>query len=160
MLTPPTDSLYKFIAIAGIVMVLWGAAFPWNKANEYGLQAVELRSAIKATGEKSRILQLQYDQLTQKGKTLTPQSQDYAAEKQAIENHKMKLYLELLATQNPVDIKSEKLKVLEEAQITYRNIGWASLAAGILFTLVGFFLWYTKIQRHVDAQTANPNRNT
>ncbi|TOJ57438.1 hypothetical protein CGI36_23640, partial [Vibrio parahaemolyticus] len=34
MLTPPTDNLYKFMAVFGLIMILSSGAFWWKASNE------------------------------------------------------------------------------------------------------------------------------
>lgn len=154
MITPPTDSLYKFVAIAGVIMILWGSAFPWNKAYELKLQAVELDGRIQSVSQKAEQLKLQYDKLTSERKALDPKSEDYEIKKEAIKSKKMDLYIQMLESQNPTDIDIQKLKVMHEAQVVYNRVGWTSLLCGIVFVIFGFAAWYVKIQRHLDMEVS------
>jgi hypothetical protein len=156
MITPPTDSLYKFIAIAGVVMILWGSAFPWNKAYELKLQAVDLDGKIHSVSQKAEQLKLQYAKLNSERKALDPKSEDFEVKKAAIKSEKMSLYIQMLEAQHPTDIDEKKLKVMHEAQVVYDRIGWASLIFGIVFVIFGFAAWYIKIQRHLDIEVSSP----
>ena len=149
MLTPPTDSLYKFCAIAGLVMALWGGAFPWNKGYEAKLEAAQLRAQIKAVGQKAEQLQAQYDELTREQKALTSSSAS-ETEREEIRAKKRDLFIKLIEATNPVDTGLERLQVVEEAVITYQQIGWASILLGGVFMLGGFMAWYFRIQRYID----------
>ena len=60
MISPPTDSLYKFIAISGVVLFLWGAAFPWNKAYELKLQSIDLAGKIEIASHQAQKLNEKY----------------------------------------------------------------------------------------------------
>lgn len=149
MISPPTDSLYKFCAIVGLVMALWGAAFPWNKSYEAKLEGAKLRAEIKAAGEKAKQLQARRDALTHELYALAsaPASE---LEKQEIRAKKRDLDIALIEATYPVDIGLERIKVIEEATTTYIRIGWTSLALGVFFTLLGFLAWYFRIQRYID----------
>jgi hypothetical protein len=149
MLTPPTDSLYKFLAIAGLVMVMWGAAFPWNKAYETRLEGAQLRAEITAVGERAKQLQGQYYELTKELQRLETSTTD-DAKKHTLRVEKRDLFIKLLDAQHPIDFGLEKIEVIEEANKTYERIGWVSVSLGIILTLAGFFGWYYKIQQYLD----------
>jgi hypothetical protein len=135
-------------------MVLWGAVFPWNKAHELEMNSIVLRGKIKAVSTKAEQLKLQYAQLTSEGKSLDLKLEDYKLKKEAIKSKKMKVYIQMIDVQSPVDIELEKLEVLTSAQKTYERIGWASIVSGVLFILLGFTTWYFKIQRYIDSDIA------
>ena len=149
MFTPPTDSLYKLCAIAGLIMVLWGAAFPWKKGYEAKLEAAQLRAQIKAVGEKAEQLQAQYDDLTREQKALAS-STDSATERERIRLKKLDLFIKLIEAKHPVDTGLEKSRVVEQASATYRQIGLASIVLGGVLMVGGFTAWYFRIQRYID----------
>lgn len=49
-LQPPTDNLYKFMAILGLLLWVGGAVYPWTKAYELQIQVIELTADIKRAG--------------------------------------------------------------------------------------------------------------
>jgi ATP-dependent Zn protease len=158
MISPPTDSLYKFIAISGIVMLLWGAAFPWNKAHELKLQSVDLAGTIESVSQRSQQLQIKYDKLNSKLKALTSSAKDFVTKKEAIKAQKAMLYIQMLEDQLPANIDEKKLRVMVEAQNEYNNIGWASISVGFIFVFIGFWSWYFKIQRHLDRRMTSEEK--
>ncbi|MCA2997687.1 MAG: hypothetical protein ING75_03700 [Rhodocyclaceae bacterium] len=145
MISAPTDSLYKFLAIAGVVMVLWGAAFPWNKAYEARLEGAVLRADIRVVGEKAVQLKGQNDELSRQLEAANDESL-----KQALRAKKRDLYIQLIEAQHPVNIGLEKVKVVDEANQMYMRIGWISVTGGAALTLIGFVAWYFRIQQYVD----------
>ena len=147
MLSPPTDSLYKFVAITGVAMVLWGAAFPWSKAYEAKLESVQVRGDIKAAGAIAAQLQVQIDELTAQLKDGQRVS-EFDAE--GIRARQRDLLLKLLEANRPADVGIEKLKVIDGANATYERLGWASVLVGSIFAVTGFVTWYIRVQRYVD----------
>jgi len=51
MLQPPTDNLYKFMAIIGLMLWIGGALYPWQKAYEMERELITLQAEIKYAQE-------------------------------------------------------------------------------------------------------------
>ena len=47
MLQPPTDNLYKFMAIIGLIIWVAGVWYPWTKAYEVEKEHITLEAEIK-----------------------------------------------------------------------------------------------------------------
>lgn len=47
MLQPPTDNLYKFMAIIGLIIWVGGGWYPWTKAYEVEKELITLEAEIK-----------------------------------------------------------------------------------------------------------------
>ena len=52
MLQPPTDNLYKFMAIFGLILWVGGALYPWTKAYEVEKEMITLKAEIKHAQEQ------------------------------------------------------------------------------------------------------------
>ena len=52
MLQPPTDNLYKFMAIFGLILWIGGALYPWTKAYEVEKELITLEAEIKHAQEQ------------------------------------------------------------------------------------------------------------
>ena len=63
MFTPPTDSLYKFIAIFGLIILGWGVVFPWQQSYDYKHKTVELKSIIDKSRNNAELLKEKYQLL-------------------------------------------------------------------------------------------------
>lgn len=46
MIHPPTDNLYKFMAIVGLLLWVGGALYPWSKAYEIEKEVISLEAQI------------------------------------------------------------------------------------------------------------------
>lgn len=152
MITPPTDSLYKFMAIFGLVILGWGIVFPWQKSYDYKLKIVELKSTIDRSKNKVEHINQSYNLLVMERKRIEQDvsSSESSLKKAAIDNKKQQLYIELLESQQPVDEKIEIMGVLTEALFIYKLMGFVSIIIGLLLTMAGFWFWYAKIQKHID----------
>ena len=52
MLQPPTDNLYKFMAIFGLILWVGGALYPWTKAYEVEKELITLEAEIQHAQEQ------------------------------------------------------------------------------------------------------------
>jgi len=157
MITPPTDSLYKFIAIAGLAMLLWGASFPWIKAYEAELQSSELRAHIKSVSQKADQLRALYETIGLEIEQLRKSpSEDMKYQK--LRTEQRDIAIKLIETQLPVDIGIGRIEVIEKANMTFNIIGKVSVACGFIFILVGFLTWYFKVQRYLDRDIQEPKK--
>ena len=51
MLQPPTDNLYKFMAIIGLMLWIGGVLYPWTKAYEVEREIIMLEAEVKYAQE-------------------------------------------------------------------------------------------------------------
>lgn len=52
MFQPPTDNLYKFMAIIGLILWVGGALYPWTKAYEVGKELITLEAEVQHAQEQ------------------------------------------------------------------------------------------------------------
>ena len=52
MLQPPTDNLYKFMAIIGLILWVGGALYPWTKAYEVEKELISLEAEVQHAQEQ------------------------------------------------------------------------------------------------------------
>lgn len=149
MIAPPTDSLYKFAAIVGLVMVLWGVAFPWNKSHELRIEVAELKALGDETRMKGDRLRDEFEMLSGKLEAILESDGD-KSEIQDIREQKREVYIKLLETVHPFDSRLERIKVLQDVIETYRIVGWSSVIVGTVFMVFGFITWYFRVQQYLD----------
>ncbi len=156
MITPPTDSLYKFIAIAGLIILGWGVAYPWDKGIEYKLKVADTEAEVKKGKLRVDHLKSLYDSLKSEEAKIKsgPKNHDNDLMLTAIDVKKQKLYIDILESQQPSDDRIAVLNVLQEALTSYRIMGVVSIIAGLLLSVTGFLLWYIRIQKYVDEKVA------
>lgn len=161
MISPPTDSLYKFLSITGLVILLWGATFPWQKSYEYRLEEANLLALVTNLGNKQEYLEERFDSL-EKSKINIENNKTKNNEKSIlkIEREQNEIQVEIIDIENKINTKVATMKVLKEALDTYQIIGWLSVGIGFLLTVLGFYYWYVKVQRHIDTGVIGDGQET
>jgi hypothetical protein len=53
LLQPPTDNLYKFMAILGLMLWIGGVLYPWTKAYELEKEIIFLEAQVSQSKENS-----------------------------------------------------------------------------------------------------------
>lgn len=177
LLKPPTDNLYKFAAIFGLVLIVVGFVFPpwvfYRSSLEY-LKSLagedELNAYKKFADERSRTLdartQQARDELDQIQKqrdslqTNTITSSETERLESAIRDAKKQLeILEDASQESTLNLELKTAQAKQQRTFSTnesRNarflmyLGWSLAAIGGLFSIVGFGLWYWNVQRHLD----------
>jgi hypothetical protein len=155
MFSPPTDSLYKFIAIFGLIILAWGVAFPWQKAQEFKFKLIEIKAEVKANNNISKRINASYQLLIKERNLIKSDDPERDLKEAAIDKRKQEMYIQLIETQLPVDEKVETLKVVKNSLTIYKMLGWFSICAGFILMISGFLLWYKKLQKHIDTKMQN-----
>lgn len=157
MINPPTDSLYKFVAISGLVILIWGVSFPWKKSFDLRVDIAEIQSKIEKAQSKAEPLDSQMEALVDERERLSKSMKTKEAEARivAIDNEKLELYAKLLEIKAPISEKIEVVPVLRDGVTTYSYVGWTAILFGASLSGAGFVLWFFRIQRHIDKKIAN-----
>lgn len=155
MISPPTDSLYKFIAIAGVVMVIWGSAFSWGKEYEYRLMLADYAADTERVSQHSSALKQKYDLLVKERAAVDRQASGAKKLLAAIDQKKAEIYVQVIEAGFPITKDKQRIEIMSEAMMVYRITGWVSIIAGIFMVLAGFWMWYHRLQKHVDQNWMN-----
>jgi hypothetical protein len=172
---PPTDNLYKFLAIAGVLAVVWPTQFYFNKL-------VELSIEIKQTQGRIELLQLSNDEINKedriidKGlgeleKEIANFKKDFVAsqgrpsdkfrqtlegmdrKRRALDERRLRKSERLAGIKRDAYARRAEIYVLEEktrALIAYAAIAILCLALGLSMAYFGFSRWYWLYQRPAD----------
>ncbi len=143
-MTPPTDSLYKFLAIFGLVSLLWGFSVPWQKAQELAaarLALAEEAANYEVQSEESKLQQALLEQELAQNKLDQAQYQVKT----------MEIIGDLTRHSNHLQAKKALLGLNEAALAETNQIKALALWGGGVLVLVGFGAWYFLLQRHLDA---------
>lgn len=176
----PTDNMYKFLAITGLVIAIYAITIPYAK-----IQELE-RQNIVNLGERELII-LEWSQLEELSENHKDNTENLTsrvfrlAEKnkkipEALANElKNKLYGTIeekkeliqkkhlfkqkeLQYNNKINLYDYNLKLTK----SYTLIGWILGILGVFLSIFGFTLWHTRSQRHQDLiikQQANELNN-
>jgi len=158
---PPTDSLYKFCAIAGLVVVLISVYLPERMVEEFESKAsvfiLELRKAKVELEFQSKELDSLNKDLTSLRQSLMQKQANKSVQEKSIERTNQAASA-IRQTSKTVELKNAEIMTTEEeikrlgertrSAVRVGAIGW--ILGGIL-AVYGFTNWYRKIQVHQDA---------
>lgn len=131
----PTDNLYKFMALCGLVLIVACGYAQWTvneKANFYNFEEAYYTNTMKKIAENWNA-EKDPAMKTAIGKSLSDTANTY------------------LERRRKDDVIREKL--LYDAPHT-RQLLFGGMVVGSMLTGAGFFLWYHKLQKHLDKAVA------
>ena len=181
----PTDSLYKFMALSGLAIVVTFIVFPGQKLLEIEKQSVQIQGEYKIsclefderTKESQKIISDQKKLLAEYDRIFDSHDLSAATKKRVdtvgekLNNEADRVHEKLVQTEI-LKIKTDsKLNELKANGVYFRNtlriLAIGSVLGGVM-TIFGFILWYTKIQvlqdrllaMQVEASAPNPPLNS
>ncbi|MFC1597516.1 hypothetical protein ACFL5Q_06225 [Planctomycetota bacterium] len=127
----PTDNLYKFIGVAGLVLAVASVAWVELGLSRARQEAAEAEGRLNALEFRAKVL-------LEVRKAL-PEALPGGDLEEAVENELIALKEEL-----------PTLNVIEEKARGRRWSGYAGLGFGLALMLVGGFFWYVRLQKYQD----------
>lgn len=121
----PTDSLYKFLALSGVVIVLSSVYFFMRMGSLVKIKSFELMADMQKRDTEISFLEQQPERSKQE-------------------------ILKVRIDQNVATIKLKEFKWLTYQLVIVYLISSIGLFAGTSMAYQGFNLWYSKIQIHQD----------
>ena len=135
----PSDNLYKFMAFAGLVTVLFGVGFPATKLGPLEARHIELLADDK-------ILKVEIQQLSRKiavaEKKKKPTPGEVAFLRKSMNEIEIKHIL--------LTAKGEQLIALISELRFFWNFLRVGMFVGSFFMVLGFWLWYYRVQKPQD----------
>lgn len=142
----PTDNLYKFIALGGLALMIFSVTYPANKALELHLDTIAVNAQVKK-------LTIEVENLERE---ITRVETTKVIERTDAE---IKLLREKVTEQK---FKSVDIRVSFEKAIVqmywlraYSIAAGLGLVLGIIFSNIGFILWYRRVQKPNDQRSSN-----
>lgn len=166
MLSPPTDNLYKFLAVLGLLIAGSSGAFWWNASNDFDafFEANEeyvnmIFGGAEAYGRFAEKTNEGIAIYNSAHGDINSLSEDQKEELDAIlqETEKLKVETGALLDANPAKRVTINSK-LEKYQWA-RNISVLGGALGVLVSVFGFYFWHVRLQRHIDHLHAQAMHN-
>lgn len=167
IIQPPTDSLYKFMAVSGLLILGFSMIWPELRLYELEKQVVELAGETKVLKIESDDLKDDWEIIntdTIELKALMrriekAQSRDTKAEARAStllekrqrlrEEHRKKvtlLQIKIEQSQTKFELQGlAKTNIKRLSRVMYMGV-----TVGLILSFFGFILWYRKIQRWQD----------
>lgn len=156
MIQPPTDNLYKFLAIFGLVVFGFGCYLPLQKLESLDSEVAKWRSAW---GPMITRLEIQNDWAREdldcaidysESKRLGSAPSDHCVKAFAARDKREADSRELQIAVDALKSDQYRLDFLQGQYVLWRNIGIAAALLGIVCSAAGFWLWYVRVQRPID----------
>lgn len=139
--TLPTDNLYKFIALSGLVILLFSVVYPYKLVTDLELKAVEAGTQVKLLELESAAIEREIYVME---KEKEPARDEVEALRLRHEQNKI----------NSIKIEGEqeRLSVLLKQLRTAFNSLMFGVLFGCVLAYIGFYLWYVRVQRPLDKE--------
>ena len=134
---PPTDSLYKFVAISGLVLVVVAVVVWLQTWQDYTAAVID---AVDPMSDAKRAVIDNYEALTSAAEPDEEQRQERIRQtgRRAEEAERR--------AQNAL----MKVKVANARYDRFQTLGTVLCIVGFAAMILGFILWYRRIQRYQD----------
>ncbi len=133
--TIPTDNLYKFMALTGVVLVIGSFILVWFKAERSQELLREYKQGAALIEAKIEIAELS-DLLDQESRKRIGKSSE--------------LRREVGVDRAKLVVIEEELKLILEDKLMYMVFLIVSQVVGFSLSIVGFKLWYERVQKYQD----------
>ena len=170
---PPTDNLYKFMAIAGLVMFAASIIIPyhWLDATEDQLANTQEQFEVLNTEKQSFQRKLDIVSeiisnsiLSQKGKfTESPDKLHLTYsndELKALTTETLDIYATWQVNVDHANAADRRLSYLIQRTKLIGRMAWLFMILSAIITTLGFSLWYVRIQIHIDRTIQNSKTPT
>lgn len=152
---PPTDNLYKFLAISGLIVFGFSIYIPFQRFEEFERSSVQLDIVYEPIIDKLMVVDdaalIQLNCSISKRGGGKPKSSDPCKRVKEAKAVAAAATRELVALQAKVtNVKHERNLLFEQ----YRRSFVAGIFLGVLglaLCIAGFWLWYVRLQRYLDA---------
>lgn len=149
----PTDSIYKFVALAGLILFLISPIYYQFFSRDVLLKNIGLRAEMQRM--KKEVEFLKEDTILLR-EDIQAKKQDGSVSQEKHQNAGEKVE-ELNQKTRETELKSIELQRITNGVFVYNDqlalLRWSSVIgviAGILMLVLGFYLWYTRIQLYQD----------
>lgn len=167
---PPTDSLYKFSAIAGLIVIGCSLYFPMKLSVELELETNEVSTSIAIAKAKNEHLSTKIAEvneiiknsiLVHQGgyiKDLDKLQLNYSPDEVKLKLGELKeMLLETKIIAATTVGLYERSKILYSQTKELITLAIVTFGTGLCLTVLGFLFWYIKIQVPLDHQIALNN---
>lgn len=162
----PTDSIYKFLAVAGLLIFLLAIVLPTYFRKNLNLQLIDLQKRSEVVVLSQKYLSKALDKTVNNVDRLREVANEY--EQSDCEGQK-RAELEKLSERTIQEMAKHEADTLEqgiqviELKFDVEKLGFLAgeikrllflqvfgLVLGVSMTVAGFSLWYIKVQVHID----------
>lgn len=153
LLSLPTDNLYKFMAISGLVILIISLIFPFYFKKKFTFRIYEIRknhniNMIKKEGIERKVSKLE-DGLKQVRSQADLDEISESSEQIVSEQNQLSFILE------DTDCELKKIEYLSDSVKFLNGFSVIGTLSGLVLTSFGFYLWYIKLQSFLDKALIN-----
>ena len=141
--TIPTDNLYKFLALGGLLLVVTSVLFPFYQQTELSLKKNEVEVAFEK-------LSLKVEALNSRNKSLLDSEMNHGPPPKDIDEKQKIRDREYKEQKVEVEGKKRALIIFKEDLEFYLHYKIIGITVGGFLSLIGFILWYFLVQRPID----------
>ena len=151
LISPPTDNLYKFMAIAGLTLMVLSGVGPLRILHDVKAQVSQLSVERAVLSEELRALRQKDDRSVN---TLSSDELEAWAKgtKLSIPFRKRLEQLEHPGLVRDMARLDEKTDLANSDESFQTWAAYTGLLGGLVLAILGFLLWYCKVQRYLDDQ--------
>ena len=135
------DNLYKHMTIWGVLLMLFSLAYPFSQVHKFNLDAFEIQALATLDMQLQERLQAQRQEIIDRAEGAEAASYSY----QLAEINE-ELLLITAQIESRVDRADYQLYVIG----LYTKFGIAGALIGLISAVVGFRLWYIRVQKPQD----------
>jgi hypothetical protein len=146
MISPPTDSLYKFIALSGLAILAWGFTFSAPLEADLRVKEAELVAFTKTGKLEMDTYAAQNERLSKRQERLPERSKEW----QDIDAQLTTLAIKMIKLEGELNVQETKAASISDELKRYQSLGPVARWGGCFMAVLGFFLWYVRIQRYLD----------
>ena len=155
----PTDNLYKFMAIGGLVTFLASAVATGllmlnlqDRVHEHILASKLLDVRLNQIAVESEIVRFEFEEAAKAG-DLASIGERPKAQLDSV----AAVLRELKLDATKLQAQSEYLVELSRRFVAARDLLIIFTGVGLVVAVFGFVLWYSRVQRYLDAQLKEPH---
>jgi hypothetical protein len=148
--TPPTDNLYKFVALSGLILLLFVPVYYGGSYRDAARQSYAAETEFNVIDQERRFLAQEIFALYGGSKPpgeLTEVEREALLKKSGEWQQKYRDWwlrdIRAKGLRRTIELLDQELRIL-------RGVLALSLVVGSVFSLLGFRLWYQRVQRHQD----------
>ncbi len=147
----PTDNLYKFLAITGLILILISVIYPEMETHEIDRMLKETKTELNILKREEEYLNLERRLLLEDNQAQTntrsiQKSEDINRRRLELERKLMEIEKKRIQMFGQID---QITLLINRLRLIFR-FSTVGLILGIILTIAGFYFWYIKVQRYQD----------
>lgn len=144
LLSLPTDSLYKFMALSGLAITVLALILPEIFKKNYSFLVYKVRMTHDVSLEKENDFKRRTKNYSEKQNKTQDEIEEYEKEFLQIRCARLEIEKDI----KEIEYLVSKIKIINFVQ-------WVSVLIGLAMAISGFYLWYTKLQFFLDSAIAS-----